>query len=121
MFMNESTNCESLARTRTQSLIFSTHRSVMDKFSNSRGFKRAIAGHRFLQLILKRRISTDARWRLLDSDGPKPEGRCVRGRLRLLKTPLAKMEDIVKLPDNQIAVVCTGSQGEFNAVFKRIV
>ena len=31
-----------------------------------------------------------------------------------------KMEDIVKLPDSQIAVVCTGSQGEFNAVLNRM-
>ncbi len=32
-----------------------------------------------------------------------------------------KMEDIVKLPDNQIAVVCTGSQGEFNASSNRMM
>ena len=31
-----------------------------------------------------------------------------------------KMEDIVKLPDSKVTIVCTGSQGEFNAVLNRM-
>jgi len=31
------------------------------------------------------------------------------------------MEDIVKLPDDKITIVCTGSQGELNAVLNRMV
>ena len=30
------------------------------------------------------------------------------------------MEDVVKLPDGKVVVVCTGSQGEFNAVLNRM-
>jgi ribonuclease J len=30
------------------------------------------------------------------------------------------MEDVVKLPDGKVTIVCTGSQGEFNAVLNRM-
>ena len=32
-----------------------------------------------------------------------------------------KMEDIIKLPDEKVTIVCTGSQGEMNAVLNRMV
>lgn len=31
-----------------------------------------------------------------------------------------KMEDIIKLPDSKVTIVCTGSQGEFSAVLNRM-
>ena len=45
-------------------------------------------------------------------------------RARAIKVPkdtVMKMEDIVKLPDEKITIVCTGSQGEMNAVLNRMV
>ena len=45
-------------------------------------------------------------------------------RARAIKVPkdvIMKMEDIVKLPDEKITIVCTGSQGELNAVLNRMV
>lgn len=44
-------------------------------------------------------------------------------RSRTIKVPkdtIMKMEDIVKLPDSKITIVCTGSQGELNAVLNRM-
>ena len=41
--------------------------------------------------------------------------------LKIPKNTLMKMEDIVKLPDDKIVVICTGSQGEVNAVLNRMV
>ena len=41
--------------------------------------------------------------------------------LKVPKDTIMKMEDIVKLPDNQVCIVCTGSQGELNAVLNRMV
>ncbi len=44
-------------------------------------------------------------------------------RARKIKVPkdtIVKMEDIVKLDDSQVTVVCTGSQGELNAVLNRM-
>ncbi len=37
------------------------------------------------------------------------------------KNTLIPVEDISKYPDNRIVVICTGAQGESNAVFSRIV
>lgn len=41
--------------------------------------------------------------------------------IKIPKDTIMKMEDIVKLPDDKITVVCTGSQGELNAVLNRMV
>lgn len=37
------------------------------------------------------------------------------------KDTIMKMEDIIKLPDEKVTIVCTGSQGELNAVLNRMV
>ena len=45
-------------------------------------------------------------------------------RAKAIKVPkdtIMKMEDIIKLPDEKITIVCTGSQGELNAVLNRMV
>ena len=45
-------------------------------------------------------------------------------RAREIKVPkdtIVKMEDIIKLPDDRVCIVCTGSQGELNAVLNRMV
>ena len=45
-------------------------------------------------------------------------------RTREIKVPkdtIMKMEDIIKLPDEKVTIVCTGSQGELNAVLNRMV
>jgi ribonuclease J len=42
------------------------------------------------------------------------------GVIKVPKDVVVKMEDIVKLPDNKVTIVCTGSQGEFNAVLNRM-
>ncbi|MBR3163945.1 ribonuclease J [Candidatus Saccharibacteria bacterium] len=41
--------------------------------------------------------------------------------IKIPKDTIFKMEDIVKLPDEKITIVCTGSQGEMNAVLSRMV
>lgn len=43
------------------------------------------------------------------------------GVVKIPKNTIMKMEEIVKLPDDKITVVCTGSQGELNAVLNRMV
>lgn len=43
------------------------------------------------------------------------------GVIKIPKNTIMKMEEIVKLPDDKITVVCTGSQGELNAVLNRMV
>ena len=41
--------------------------------------------------------------------------------IKIPKDTIMKMEDIVKLPDDKVTIVCTGSQGELNAVLNRMV
>lgn len=42
------------------------------------------------------------------------------GVIKVPKNTVMKMEDIVKLPDDKITIICTGSQGELNAVLNRM-
>lgn len=42
------------------------------------------------------------------------------GTIKVPKDTIVKMEDIVKLPDSKVVVLCTGSQGEFSAVLNRM-
>ncbi|MDR1032893.1 MAG: ribonuclease J [Candidatus Nomurabacteria bacterium] len=45
-------------------------------------------------------------------------------RSRQIKVPkdtIIKMEDLIKLPDNRVTIICTGSQGELNAVLNRMI
>ena len=41
--------------------------------------------------------------------------------IKVPKDTVMKMEDIIKLPDDKVTIVCTGSQGELNAVLNRMV
>ena len=41
--------------------------------------------------------------------------------IKVPKDSIMKMEDIIKLPDDRVTIVCTGSQGELNAVLNRMV
>ena len=42
------------------------------------------------------------------------------GIIKVPKDVIVKMEDIIKFPDGKVTIVCTGSQGEFNAVLNRM-
>lgn len=41
--------------------------------------------------------------------------------VKVPKDTIVKMEDIIKLPDEKVCIICTGSQGELNAVLNRMV
>ena len=41
--------------------------------------------------------------------------------IKIPKDTIVKMEDTLKMPDNKVCIVCTGSQGELNAVLNRMV
>ena len=123
MFMNESTNCESAGtHTHTEFDIQYSIGQVMDKFSNSRVILSCFSSqvHR-LQLILEEahkhgRKVAFAGFSMIQN----LEVALRSGTIKIPKDTVMKMEDIIKLPDSQITVVCTGSQGEFNAVLSRM-
>ncbi len=123
MFMNESTNCESAGtHTHTEFDIQYSIGQVMDKFSNSRVILSCFSSqvHR-LQLILEEahkhgRKVAFAGFSMIQN----LEVALRSGTIKIPKDTVMKMEDIIKLPDSQVTVVCTGSQGEFNAVLNRM-
>lgn len=123
MLLNESTNCESEGtHTHGEFDIQQSMGQIMDKYQNNRLVLSCFSSqiHR-MQIIL---------------DEAKKHGRKVAfagysmiqnmevalrtGVITMPKDVVVKMEDIVKMPDGKVTIVCTGSQGEFSAVLNRM-
>lgn len=123
MLMNESTNCESEGtHSHGEPEIQASLGQVMEKYQNNRLIISCFSSqlHR-MQGIL---------------DEAKRNGRKVAfagysmiqnvevglrtGVIKVPKDVVVKMEDIIKFPDGKVTIVCTGSQGEFNAVLNRM-
>lgn len=123
LFMNESTNCESDGTHNHGE--FDIQRSmgeVMEKYPNSRVIISSFSSqlHR-MQLILDeaqkhgRKVAFAGYSMIQNLE--------VALRTNIIKVPkdtVVKMEDIIKMPDSKITIVCTGSQGEFSAVLNRM-
>lgn len=123
MLLNESTNCESTGtHTHGEPEIQHSMGQVMDRYASSRLILSCFSSHiHRMQLIL---------------DEAKKHGRKVAfagysmiqnvevalrtNQLKVPKDVVMKMDDIVKMPDDKVTIVCTGSQGEFSAVLNRM-
>ncbi len=123
LLMNESTNCESEGtHTHGEFEIQASMGQVMEKYPNSRLIISAFSSqiHR-MQIILN---EAKARGRKVAFAGysmiQNVEVALRTGKITVPKDVIVKMEDIVKLPDNKVTIICTGSQGEFNAVLNRM-
>ena len=123
MLLNESTNCESDGtHTHGEFDIQKSMGQAMEMYPNNRLIVSAFSSqiHR-MQVIL---------------DEAKKHGRKVAfagysmiqnvevalrtGTIRVPKDVIMKMEDIIKMPDEKVTIICTGSQGEFSAVLNRM-
>ena len=123
LLMNESTNCESEGtHTHGEPEIQHSIGQVMDKYPNSRIIVSAFSSqiHRIQgvmeQAALHGRKVALAGFSMLQN----LEVALKTGTIKVPKNTIAKMEDIIKLPDEKITIVCTGSQGEMNAVLNRM-
>jgi len=123
LLMNESTNCESEGtHTHGEFEIQASIGQVMEKYPNSRLIISAFSSqiHR-MQIILN---EAKAHGRKVAFAGysmiQNVEVALRTGTITVPKDVIVKMEDIVKLPDNKVTIICTGSQGEFNAVLNRM-
>jgi len=123
LLMNESTNCES-AGTHMHSELDIQHSigQVMDKFANSRLILSCFSSQIFrMQLVLDEAKKHDRKVAFAGYSMIQNLEVALRtGIIKVPKDVVVKMEDIVKLPDNKVTIVCTGSQGEFNAVLNRM-
>lgn len=124
LFMNESTNCEDEGTVTAygENDIKESFDAIMDKYPNSRTIISCFSSqvHR-MQNIVK---SAAEHGRKVAFAGfsmvQNVEIGLKTGQLNIPKDTVMTMEDIVKQPDHRVCIVCTGSQGEFNAVLNRM-
>ncbi|MDN5819135.1 MAG: ribonuclease J [bacterium] len=123
MLMNESTNCESEGtHTHGEPEIQHSLGQVMDKYPNSRLVLSCFSSqiHR-MQGILDEAKKFDRKVAFAGYSMIQNLEVALRaGAIKIPKDVVVKMDDIIKLPDGKVTIVCTGSQGEFNAVLNRM-
>ena len=123
MLMNESTNCESDGtHTHGEFDIQESMGQVMDKYPNSRLILSCFSSqiHR-MQVILDEAKKHNRKVAFAGYSMIQNVEVALRtGTIKVPKDVIVKMEDIVKLPDGKVTIVCTGSQGEFSAVLNRM-
>lgn len=124
LFMNESTNCEDEGTSTDHSEQDVAHSigEIMNLYPQGRIIASCFSSnlHR-MQLIME---EAQAHGRKVAFAGysmiQNLEVALRSGVIKVPKDTVIKMEDIVRLPDNKVMIVCTGSQGEFNAVLNRM-
>ncbi|HYG84287.1 MAG TPA: ribonuclease J [Verrucomicrobiae bacterium] len=123
LLMNESTNCESEGtHTHGEFDIKQSFQEIMDRHPNNRLIISSFSSqiHR-IQMILE---AAHAHGRKVAFAGysmiQNLEVALRSGVIKVPKDTIMKMEDIIKMPDGKVTIVCTGSQGEFNAVLNRM-
>ena len=123
LLMNESTNCESDGtHTHSEFDIQESMGQVMDKYPSSRLIISCFSSqiHR-MQTILEEAKAHNRK--VAFAGYSMIQNLEVALRTNTIKIPsdvVLKMEDIIKFPDGKITIICTGSQGEFNAVLNRM-
>lgn len=123
LLMNESTNCESDGtHTHGEFDIQASMGQAMEIHANSRLIISAFSSqiHR-MQVILDEAKKHDRKVAFAGYSMIQNIEVALRtGTIRVPKDVIMKMEDIIKLPDNKVTIICTGSQGEFSAVLNRM-
>lgn len=123
LLMNESTNCESMgSHTHGEKDIKMSFGQIMDKYPNSRMIMSSFSSqiHR-IQSMLDQSAAHGRKVAFAGYSMVQNVELSLRtGELKVPRGVIVKMEDLAKLPDGQVTIVCTGSQGEFNAVLNRM-
>ena len=124
LMLNESTNIDSPGRhPHSEYDVGENLGRVMDHYANGRVIISCFSSQiSRIELVLK---EAAARGRKVAFSGFSMINNVeVALRAKSIKVPkdtIMKMEDIIKLPDEKVCIVCTGSQGELNAVLNRMV
>lgn len=124
LLLNESTNIDSPGRhPHSEYDVGDNLGKVMDHYANGRVIISCFSSQiSRIELVLK---EAAARGRKVAFSGFSMINNVeVALRAKAIKVPkdtIVKMEEIIKLPDEKVCIVCTGSQGELNAVLNRMV
>lgn len=123
LLMNESTNCEDAGSHQHGEFdIKASMGQIMDMYPKGRIIISTFSSqiHR-IQVILE---EAKAHGRKVAIAGysmiQNMEVALRTGTIKVPQDVIVKMEDAVKLQDGKVVVICTGSQGEFNAVLNRM-
>ncbi|HET6622681.1 MAG TPA: ribonuclease J [Candidatus Saccharimonadales bacterium] len=123
LFMNESTNCESEGtHTHGELDIKVSMGEVMEKYQNSRLVISCFSSQIHRMQVILEEAKTHGR-KVAFAGYSMIQNLEVALRAGVIKVPkdvVVKMDDIIKLPDGKVTIICTGSQGEFNAVLNRM-
>ncbi|MGB3009649.1 MAG: ribonuclease J [Candidatus Saccharimonadales bacterium] len=124
LMMNESTDCENQGSSSVHSEQDVAHNigEIMNLYPQSRHIVSCFSSnlHR-MQLIMDEAKAHDRKIAFAGYSMIQNLEVALRANaIKIPKDVVVKMEDIVKLPDNKVTIVCTGSQGEFNAVLNRM-
>ena len=124
LMLNESTNIDSPGRhPHSEYDVGENLGRVMDHYANGRVIVSCFSSQiKRIELILKEAAKRGRKVAFAGFSMINNVEVALRtGVIKIPKDTIMKMEDIVKLPDDKIMVVCTGSQGEMNAVLNRMV
>jgi ribonuclease J len=123
LMLNESTNAESSGtHTHSEYDIQASFGEVMEKFPQSRVIISTFSSQIYrMQTIINEaakrgRKVAFAGYSILQNIDVALKS----GMIKIPKGAVMKMEELIKQPDGQVCIVCTGSQGEFNAVLNRM-
>jgi ribonuclease J len=123
LLMNDSTSCEiDGSHVHGEAEVQESLGQIMERSQDSRVIISSFSSmiHR-MQLILEEAKKHDRKVAFAGYSMIQNLEVALRtGVIKVPKDVVVKMEDIIKLPDGKVTVVCTGSQGEFNAVLNRM-
>ena len=123
MLMNESTNCETEGtHMHSEKDIQESFDQVMKEYQNNRLIVSTFSSqlHR-IQLLLEAAKNNGRKVAFAGySMIQNLEVALKTNTIKIPKDVIVKMEDLIKLPDGKVMIICTGSQGEFNAVLNRM-
>lgn len=123
MLMNESTNCEDAGTHQHGEFdIKESIGQILDKHPENRVILSTFSSqlHR-LQVVMEEAAAHGRKVAIAGYSMIQNVEVALRtGTIKVPKDTIIKMEDVAKLPDGKVLVLCTGSQGEFNAVLNRM-
>lgn len=123
LLMNESTNIDTPGtHPHSEYSIGESIGDVMDNYSHARLIISCFSSQIYrLQLILDEAVKHNRKVAFAGFSMINAIEIALRThQIKVPKNTVVKMEDIVKLEDSQVTIVCTGSQGELNAVLNRM-
>jgi ribonuclease J len=123
LMMNESTNCEDEGtHQHGEPDVKVSLGQIMDHHPNSRILVSTFSSqiHR-IQIVLEQAKAHGRKVAIAGYSMIQNLEVALRtGTIKVPKDTIVKMEDLARMPDGKALVICTGSQGEFNAVLNRM-